>query len=296
VNDTADCVIVTHGGGVHLAACVAGIERQGDAVGRVLVVDNASPDDTVQCARALGLEVITNSSNVGYAAAMNQALAATTADYILSLNADCVLADGYVAACVAELARRAEAIAVTGLLRLPDGRIDSTGITLSRSYVARDRDRHANTPAAKADPFGVSGAAALWRRTALCSLGDEPWWPYLFVYWDDVEIAWRARAAGWQFAFVPDAVATHVRGSDSADADFIEGQSLRNRLATVARHAGLAGLMRPSSAVRSLVTAGRLALRHRSALRRAEPVAAIRAGLRARAADRRRPGTARPRP
>jgi GT2 family glycosyltransferase len=282
----ADCVIVTYGGGALLETCLAGIKAQGDAIGRVVVIDNASPDDTAARARALGLDVIANRSNVGYAAAMNQALDATSADYLLSLNADCVLDDGYVAACIAEMERRPKVMAVTGLLRLPDGRVDSTGIALSASYVAADRDRHATEPATTTDPFGVSGAAALWRRDALRSLGDAPWWSYLFVYWDDVEMAWRARDAGWQFAFVPAATATHVRGSDSADPDFIESQSLRNRLATVARHAGIAGLLRPGALAASLTTVARLAIRHRSALRQAQPVAAVRAGLRARAADR----------
>ena len=282
----ADCVLVTYGGGDRLASCLAAIQRQGDAIGRVVVIDNASPDDTAARARALGLEVITNTINVGYAAAMNQALAATSADYLLSLNADCVLDDGYVAACIAALQERPELIAVTGLLRLPDGRIDSTGVTLDGRYVAADRDRHASAPATNADPFGVSGAAALWRREALLALGDAPWWPYLFVYWDDVELAWRARDAGWRFGFVPAATATHVRGSDSADPDFIEAQSLRNRLATVARHAGVAGLVRPGSLAATCSTVARLALRHPAALRRAAPVAAVRAGLHARAEDR----------
>jgi N-acetylglucosaminyl-diphospho-decaprenol L-rhamnosyltransferase len=283
---TVDCVLVTYGGGDRLAACVAGIEQQGDAVARVVVIDNASPDDTAERARALGLEVITNAVNVGYAAAMNQAVAATSAEYLLSLNADCVLDPGYVAACVAALQARPDLMAVTGLLRLPDGRIDSTGIVLNSRYVAGERDRHAATPATTSDPFGVSGAAAVWRCAALRAVGDAPWWEYLFVYWDDVELAWRAHRAGWQFGFVPTATATHVRGSDSADPDFIESQSLRNRLATVARHRGVGGLVRPGSLAVTLATIGRLGVRHPSALRRARPIAAIRAGLAARAEDK----------
>jgi GT2 family glycosyltransferase len=285
----ADCVIVTYGGGARLAACHEGIARQGDAIGRAFVIDNASPDDTVARAQALGLEVIANEENIGYAAAMNQALAATTAPYLLSLNADCVLDAGYVAACVAELERRPDVFAVTGLLRLPDGRIDSTGIALGKSFVAGDRDRHAMAPAAEVDPFGVSGAAAVWRTDALRSLGATAWWPYLFVYWDDVEIAWRARGAGWRFAFVPAATAVHVRGSDAAEPEFIESQSLRNRLATVARHAGVGGLARPGSLAVTVATIARLAVRHRPALRAAKPLAAVRAGLQARAADKATP-------
>jgi GT2 family glycosyltransferase len=277
--DAVDVVIVTFGGGEYLADCVAAVRAQGEVVARVLVIDNASPDDTAARAEAIaGVEVIRNRTNVGYAAAMNQAYALTTAPYLLSLNADCVLGDGYLAACVAALEAQPRAAAVAGVLRLPDGRIDSTGIALDAAYRARDRDRHAQSPS-PGEPFGVAGAAALWRRAALDSIGPQPWWEWLFVYWDDVEIAWRLRDNGWSFACALDANAMHRRGSDTAEPDFIEAQSLRNRIATIARHRGTAGLLAPRSAAHTALTVARLALRHPQALRRAAPLTAVRAGL-----------------
>ena len=274
-----DVVIVTYGGGERLAACVDALRAQRPPVARVVVIDNASPDDTAARAEAVaGVEVVRNPINVGYAAAMNQGFAATDAPYLLSLNADCVVGDGYLAACVAALDAAPRAAAVTGVLRLPDGRIDSTGITLDASLRAHDRDRHAVAPSA-GEPFGVSGAAALWRRDALGSLGPRPWWEWLFVYWDDVEIAWRLRDAGWTFVCAADATATHARGSDSADPDFVEAQSLRNRLGTVARQRGWAGLLSPPAAAFTFFTLARLAARHPAALRRAAPWRAVRTGL-----------------
>lgn len=277
--DAVDVVIVTFGGGDFLADCIAAVRAQGDVVARVVVIDNASTDDTAARAEAIdGVEVIRNRTNVGYAAAMNQAYTLTSAPYLLSLNADCVLGDGYMAACLAMLEATPTLAAVTGVLRLPDGRIDSTGIELDAAYRARDRDRHAQSPS-RGEPFGVSGAAALWRRAALDSIGPKPWWEWLFVYWDDVEIAWRLRDNGWSFACAPDANASHRRGSDTAEPDFIEAQSLRNRIASVARHRGRAGLLAPRSAALTAFTVARLALRHPNALRRAAPLTAMRAGL-----------------
>ncbi|HVV38097.1 MAG TPA: glycosyltransferase family 2 protein [Acidimicrobiales bacterium] len=274
-----DVVIVTYGGGADLPACVAAVRAQGPVVARIVVIDNASPDDTAARAEAIGgVEVVHNPRNVGYAAAMNQGYALTHAPYLLSLNADCELGDGYVAACVAALTANDRVAAVTGVLRLPDGRVDSTGIEFDGAYRARDRDRHAPVPSTDA-PFGVSGAAALWRRAALDAIGPKPWWEWLFVYWDDVEIAWRLRDHGWSFACVPGASAVHRRGSDTADPDFVESQSLRNRLATIARHTGRAGLVHPRSAAVSVFTIARLALRHPQALRRARPLTAVRVGL-----------------
>jgi GT2 family glycosyltransferase len=277
VDAGVDVAIVTYGGGELLAECVAAVRDQG--VARNLVVDNASRDDTAARAAAIaGVEVVRNPLNVGYAAAMNQAYARTTAPYLLSLNADCVLDAGYVGACMAVLDASPRVAAVTGVLRLPDGRIDSTGIVVDDAYRARDRDRHAESPSVD-DPFGVSGAAALWRRSALDAVGPKPWWEWLFVYWDDVEIAWRLRDNGWTFACALDATATHRRGSDTAEPDFIEAQSLRNRLATIARHRGAAGLLSPRAAAATAFTLARLAARHPRALRRAAPWQAVRVGL-----------------
>jgi GT2 family glycosyltransferase len=282
---TVDVVVVTYGGGRDLPACVDAVRRQGEAVARIVVIDNASPDDTAARAAAIGgVEVVCNATNVGYAAAMNQGYAMSSAPYLLSLNADCVLGDGYVDACVAALEAHDRAAAATGVLRLPNGLVDSSGIVMDAAYVAGERDRLQPTPT-DADPFGVSGAAALWRRGALDALGATPWWEWLFMYWDDVEICWRLRRRGWTFLTVAGASAEHRRGSDSANPDFIEGLSLRNRLGTVARHAGVRGLVAPGSATKTITTAARLAIRHPRALRRAEPIAAIRAGLRQRRKD-----------
>ena len=274
-----DVVIVTFGGGADLPACVAALQRQGSIVNRVLVIDNASPDDTAARAGALaGVEVIANEENLGYAAAMNQAYRLTTAPYLLSLNADCVLDDGYIRTCAHALESDPQIAAATGVLRFADGRIDSSGITLDRTDRAHDRDRHA-AYASPGEPFGVSGAAALFSRAALDAVGPSPWWEWLFVYWDDVELAWRLRRRGYRFVCANEATATHRRGSDSANPDFVERQSLRNRLATIARHRGLRGVLRPRSFCFSAFTVVRLAVRHRQALRAAHPLAAVRAGL-----------------
>jgi hypothetical protein len=77
----------------------------------------------------------------------------------------------------------------------------------------------------------------------------------------------------------------HRRGSDTAEPDFVEAQSLRNRLATIARHRGWAGLLAPRSAARTVTTIARLALRHPRALRQARPVGAVRAGIAERRID-----------
>ena len=273
-----------YGGNEFLPACFDALAQQGDALRRVFVIDNASSEETARIAASHRAVLVANATNLGYAAAMNQAVALSDAPFLLSLNADCVIEPGYIDACVTALHESPRAAGVTGVLRLPDGRIDSTGISLSPNGRARDRDRHADA-VSPGEPFGVSGAAALWRRAALDELGPDPWWPWLFVYWDDVEIAFRLRRRGWTFRCASGAAAVHRRGSDTAEPDFIEAQSLRNRIATLARHRGVAGLVAPRTATDVVLTAARLAIRHPRALRRAAPLGALRAGLGQRRAD-----------
>ena len=303
-------LIVNFNSGALLERALDGLD--GQAVSEILVVDNASHDLSWQAAlgrpgaglerlgpevrlERLGPEVRLErlENNVGFAAAVNHGLARTKAPYVLLLNADVDLDDGYVASLADALDGDPGLAAATGTLVLPDGLVDSTGISISTARWATDRDRgatpqenspeEAGTPE-RAEPFGVSGAAGLFRRSAVEPAGGL--WEDLFVYWEDTELAWRLRLGGWRFALVPGARAVHQRGSDSADPTFVEAANFGNRLATVARHEGLRGLLRPSTLAVTLVTGSRLAVRHRRALRTSRPWKSVRSGLSARRSDR----------
>jgi GT2 family glycosyltransferase len=60
----------------------------------------------------------------------------------------------------------------------------------------------------------------------------------LFLYYEDVELAWRGRARGWRYRYVPDAVVRHLHSAST-----VEGSALfdyhneRNRLLVLTRHA-----------------------------------------------------------
>lgn len=285
-------VIVNFNSGSLLGPALDRLPAQ--AVSSTLVVDNASHDLSWQdCLGRKEVRLERLESNRGFAGAMNHALAITNEPYVLLLNADVEMQADYVLRLAKALDANPKVAGATGTLVLPDGRIDSTGITLTTARCAVDRQRgrelaadSGNIPPAEAmgEPFGVSGAAALFRRSALAQVG--PLWEELFVYWEDTELAWRLRRAGWRFAHVPEARATHARGADSADPTFVEAADFGGRLATIARHEGWPGLLRPSALLATLVTGARLAMRHRAAFRTSRPTERIRAGLEAGLADR----------
>src|SRR5215470_15317884 len=87
-------VVVTYNSAEHIATCLASALATG---AQVIVVDNASKDDTVVISRDHGAEVIANNVNRGFAAAVNQGVRSVRTPYILLLNPDCIVQSGLAA-------------------------------------------------------------------------------------------------------------------------------------------------------------------------------------------------------
>src|SRR5579871_5264949 len=88
-------VIVTYNSGKEIGACLdAALEAGADSV---VVVDNASTDSTIPEIGRRGVQLIANSTNRGFAAAVNQGFRATTSPYVLLLNPDAVVKGGVAA-------------------------------------------------------------------------------------------------------------------------------------------------------------------------------------------------------
>ena len=218
--------IVTYDSAAFLARCLDAVAAQTHAPREVVVLDNRSRDDSAAIARAHGAvtKLIESPDNTGFAGGQNRAIAATAADWVLTLNPDVVLDPAF----LATLAERAERPAPLGtlcgkLLRLgPDGapvvppRIDSTGIVFTRSF--RHLDRGSEEPddgryAAEEPVFGATAAAAMYRRAMIedVSVEGEFFDEAFFAYREDADLAWRAQLLGWDCLYVPSALGYHVR-------------------------------------------------------------------------------------
>jgi GT2 family glycosyltransferase len=105
------------------------------------------------------------------------------------------------------------------------------GFAVDRGYLDVDDGRF-DTPA---EVFAWCGAGVLLRREYLDDVGrfDED----LFVYYEDLELAWRGAERGWRYRTEPTSVVRHVHAATSG-----RGSSLkqyydeRNRLLVLARH------------------------------------------------------------
>jgi GT2 family glycosyltransferase len=231
-----------------LSLCLDSLNDQ-DADHEVLVVDNGSTDGSVALLEEKNVPHISLPCNIGFAAAVNLGASRVSASTILALNADTVLAPG----CIPHLL---DALAVDQslggvqprILQLEEAngvpsdvaaaRLYSAGQALTRDGRALEEGMGEIQPPADShshEIFGVCGAACLLRRELFDDLGgyDERY----FAFYEDVDLNVRARIAGWNFSYVPDAVVWHV-GNASWVAGFERPKAdnarlvARNRLAT----------------------------------------------------------------
>src|SRR5262245_55724890 len=84
-------VIVTYNSALEIGACLDAAMKTG---AEIVVVDNASQDQTIAEVGSRGVRLIANSTNRGFAAAANQGFAVLDTDYVLLLNPDSVLLTG----------------------------------------------------------------------------------------------------------------------------------------------------------------------------------------------------------
>src|SRR5436190_2331697 len=127
---TADLavVIVNYQTGDWLARCLASIEAaRGDIAADVVVIDNASRDDSADAAEAAGVRLIRNATNRYLSPAWNQGAAVTDAPFLLFLNPDTEWFAGTLADLVAVARAHPRAGIVGPMLRNPDGTVYPSG-------------------------------------------------------------------------------------------------------------------------------------------------------------------------
>ncbi len=223
-------IIVNRNGREFLEHCMQALEAQTFTNYEVIVVDNNSTDGSVELLESSfgQVQLIRNTENRGFAAANNQAIRGSAAPFVATLNNDTRPEPGWLDALVTamEAAQGVGACASKMLFANQPGVINSAGIAIDRAGIAWDRlggTTDCPDEAHLYDVFGACAGAALYRRTMLEEIGlfDDDF----FAYLEDVDLAWRAQAAGWRTLYVPSARVIHHHSGTS-----IEGSPLKSRL------------------------------------------------------------------
>ncbi len=219
--------IVTWNSAEVIDACLESLSAQSSPELEVIVVDNASSDDSAEraaawFARGMRGSLLRETVNRGFCGGQNRALAASSGDWILFLNPDATLPPDFVEGAIVAVDGLPPAVgSVAPRILRPDGRIDSTGLVLDRFRRLYDRGRGEDAAACCAeaeDVLGSTGAVALHRRAMLddIAIDGEALDERLFAYYDDLDLAWRARLRGWRCRYLPSLVAVHRRAARNA--------------------------------------------------------------------------------
>ena len=231
-----------------LGRCLETLLRQSHPADERIVVDNGSSDGSIEplLTTDAKLRVLRNPSNLGFAVAANQGIAAAEGDWVLLLNQDVELGADYLERLLASGLGDDRIGAVTGKLMRRnaqgDPEIDSTGHILYRNGWASNRGEglpDGDSWATAGKVSGVSAAAALYRMSMLRAVSHGSARPFderYFAYIEDVDLDWRAAQLGWTAWYEP-AIAWHQRGASMARRQPATlRRILRNRLLTVANN------------------------------------------------------------
>jgi len=234
--------ILTYNGQQYIRACLDSVLGQTYPKIEILIIDNASTDETIEILKSKILnlkskvKVIFNKKNLGFAAGHNQGIKESRGEFVCCLNQDVVLEKDFIEKIIEVFQRDKQVAAVQGkLLRgLTSHLIDTTGLVIlkNRRIIARgqgevDRGQYEQLE----EIFGVDGAGPVYRRTALedvalskdsplrtvprgLSLKSPEYFDEdFFCYKEDVDLAWRLQWAGWKSIYQPKAMAWHDRTS-----------------------------------------------------------------------------------
>ena len=251
---SVDVVVVSFNSRAKLLSCVGPLA--GAAGIAVVVVDNASHDDTLATVTGLPIKTIALTENVGFGAGCNIGWRSVSSPYVLFLNPDALMSAEAVNLLAQRADERPEAGALAPKLMTPSGELDYSlrRFPRLRSTYARALflqrlmpratwvDEVIRDPRAYAEPHAVewiTGACLLVRRAVLEELGgfDERF----FMYCEDKDLCTRLWKAGYSVEYEPSIVCEHEGGAGSEASRGVRRTMLtRGRMDYAAAHSSRA--------------------------------------------------------
>ncbi|MFQ5428276.1 MAG: glycosyltransferase family 2 protein [Thermodesulfobacteriota bacterium] len=211
-------LIVTYESSESITAVLESLNRQAYRDFDVVLVDNASKDETkarVETFKAVSTYPLTTvylEENRGFAGGNNIAFSHARGEYIALLNPDARAAEMWLQELTENLDRDTKAgICASRVLTWDGSAIDSAGdILLSTLRVFKRESPHNSRYKQREYVFSACAAAAMYRREMIDKIGffDEDF----FLQCEDTDLSMRAQIAGWKILYLPEAVVYHEVG------------------------------------------------------------------------------------
>jgi O-antigen biosynthesis protein len=185
----------------------------------VIVMDDCSPTDVAtELAKVEGVQFVRNENNLGFLRTCNRGVDQASGEYVVILNNDIILTDGWLQAMANVFVQHKNVGMVGAKLIYPDGVLQEAGAIVWRDGSAWNvgRNDDANKPEYNylREVDYCSGACLMLRREFWNSLGgfDERYVP---AYYEDTDLAFRVREAGLRVMYQPRAIVVHFEGRSS---------------------------------------------------------------------------------
>lgn len=213
-------VVVTAGINDYLKSCLDSIKEQTYPPLEIIVIDNSLNENFAQ--RIIRshptIKLYSSTTNLFYCAGLNKGIDLSKGDFILCLNDDVILDKRFIEEALRGFRLDNKVGLVNGkILRSDRKTIDTTGLSLSLCRSARERGYGLkdNGQFEKAGfIFGVNGAVAFYRKDMLdeIKINSEYFDCDYHFFYEDLDIAWRAKRFDWKAYYNPKVIAYHVRG------------------------------------------------------------------------------------
>ncbi len=224
MSETISVVVPTYNGARFIPACLDSLLSQSCPPDEIILVDDGSTDGTADFVTDSYPEVklVRLDSNRGFAAAANAGIRSCRADYVALLNNDARAdarwlaelkkpfgEDNGIGSCSSKMlfADRPEIVNSIGI------GFTHAGTAFDVGYGQPDGERFASPR----EIFGACAGAAMYRRSLFEIIGlfDED----LFMWYEDADLSFRARLAGYKCRYIPAAIVYHVGGGTESPHD-----------------------------------------------------------------------------
>lgn len=229
-----DIILVNYNSTDHLLACVKSIYHSLTGVSsKIIVIDNDSKDNVEQVTASFpNIQLIKNTTNMGFAKAVNQGIGKGSLPYIMLLNPDTSISEDFFSKALEFMEQHPDVGIVGPKILDPDGSVQGsarsfpTPLTAIFGRTSLLTRLFPNNPISRQNILTtgfdgqstvpvdwISGAGMLVRRKAIDKVGlmDERF----FMYWEDADWCKRMWEAGWKVIYYPVISLTHHVGTSS---------------------------------------------------------------------------------